>query len=87
MRGGVSDKYIGSFVRGRRTGHGVWNAGDGTSYAGEFLDGRYAGRGTLTDAHGDGYAGTWASGWASGEDVTVRYACGDVYRGGMAVGK
>lgn len=65
--GGAS--YEGSWLAGRRDGHGVLTNADGTSWQGEWLDGQKHGRGAHVRSGGERDEGEWEHGnrqaWAA----------------------
>ena len=56
---GDGRKYVGSYVLGQKSGHGVFLWPDGQRYKGAFLVGKFHGQGTLVWPNGARYEGNF----------------------------
>jgi hypothetical protein len=59
--------FVGSFIKGQRTGKGVIRFPDNVRYKGEFANGKYDGFGTCNFQDGRVYTGHWRKGKAHGQ--------------------
>jgi len=78
--------YEGSFLDGKRHGHGVRRYGNGDEYRGGWKEGKKSGSGSMNFADGSRYSGHFHQGsyHGHGEQVSAR---GHRYKGGWIGGK
>ncbi|KAG7347750.1 TIR domain containing protein [Nitzschia inconspicua] len=76
------DRYVGSFVCGKRTGTGTMFHRDGSCYTGDWLNNKMHGKGQRTFANGDVYVGAYQHGQrCGGPDCKLKFSNGDLYVG------
>ncbi|KAG7368407.1 TIR domain containing protein [Nitzschia inconspicua] len=76
------DRYVGSFMCGKRTGTGTMFHRDGSCYTGDWLNNKMHGKGQRTFANGDVYVGAYQHGQrCGGPDCKLKFANGDLYVG------
>ena len=89
--GALSDKFVGSFARGKAQGKGILSwAFPAARYEGEFVAGLRSGQGSQVFANGDRYDGEWRDDQPQGRGIYV-WINEDRYEGefvaGLAQGK
>ena len=79
------DLYVGQFIKGNKSGKGVYTWANGDRYEGDFVNGNFTGKGVLTWANGDRYEGDFLNGYPTGKGVFT-YLSGNRYEGDVVKG-
>ncbi|MCK5720257.1 MAG: hypothetical protein KAH84_09970, partial [Thiomargarita sp.] len=80
------DYYLGDYVRGKRTGEGLYIWENGNRYEGQFLNGKRYGNGTYIWENGDRYEGDYVNDKRHGTGTYI-WNNGDYYKGNFIAGK
>jgi hypothetical protein len=80
QNGQTTDRFVGEYRDGRRTGRGVYTWSNGERYEGDYRDDRRTGRGIYTWPNGDRYEGGFRDSHLHGRGV-MTWADGSRYDG------
>ncbi|MDB5282391.1 MAG: repeat protein [Bacteroidota bacterium] len=75
-----SEKYVGNFVDGEKSGHGISTSATGDKFDGEWKNNKKRGQGTFIKANGDKYEGEWLNDMMNGAG-TYTTLTGEIFTG------
>ena len=82
----LGDKYVGSWVKGKRHGKGIYTWPNGEEYIGNFKNGKQDGNGSFTWINGEKYVGEWKKDKQHGKG-SFTWPNGEKYVGDFKNGK